>query len=259
MRGLFLFLVLSSVAAAGTIEDTIPDARYREYGETFAPHTARLVCTSGTTTPTGSCVLISPCWALTAAHVLEGVESADVVTTTGTHPTDARIVHRWWRDRYAEHDIALVHVSRPFGLARCAPLTDGTERMGSVATAAGYGVTGPLSSGYSRGDGQIRAGTVLLNATDRSVYLCDIRRTGTPFPFCIAPGDSGGGLWGTAADGRTVLVGINSFTTVVGPGPTRSRAGEQSGHTRVAMYREWIREVAGELDGPCKLAGCPRR
>lgn len=256
MRGLLIFLVFASVAAAGTIEDTIPDARYREYGDTFAHLTARLVCTSGTTTPTGSCVPISPCWALTAAHVLEKVDSAVVVTTSGTHATDARIVYHEWQDCYAEHDIALVHVSRPFGLRRYAPLTDGTERLGTVAAAAGYGVTGPLSTGYSRGDGHIRAGTQLLTSRDRSVYLCDIRRGGTPLPFCIAPGDSGGGLWGTAADGRTVLVGINSFTVTDAPGRTRSRAGEQSGHTRVVDYLPWIREVAGELDGRCTLGTC---
>lgn len=254
MRGLLLFLVFVPVAAAGTIEDTIPDARYREYGEAFEPFTARLVCRSGSTTPTGCCVPISPCWALTAAHVLDGAESADVVTVSGTHPTDARIAYHGWRDEYAEHDIAIVHVSRRF--VRYAPLTDGTERLGTVVTAAGFGVTGRLSTGYDRGDGQIRAGTQLLSARERSVYLCDIRRGGTPLPFCIAPGDSGGGLWGTAADGRTVLIGINSFTANTGPNRTQSRAGEQSGHTRVADYLPWIREVAGELDGRCTLGTC---
>ena len=86
--------------------------------------------------------------------------------------------------------------------------------------------------------------------------MCDIRRDGSPLPFCIAPGDSGGGLWGAATDGRTVLIGVNSFTSRRGREKTRSQVGEESGHTRVALYLAWMREVAGELDGPCKLAGC---
>jgi hypothetical protein len=87
------------------------------------------------------------------------------------------------------------------------------------------------------------------------VWVCQIRRGGSPLPFCIAPGDSGGGLWARASDGRTVLVGVNSYTATAGK-QTRSRAGEESGHTRVAMYLPWIREVAGALDEPCMLAGC---
>ena len=52
-----------------------------------------------------------------------------------------------------------------------------------------------------------------------------------------------------------MLVGINSYTAKVGK-DVRSRAGEESGHTRVALYLDWIREVAGELDAPCTLASC---
>lgn len=125
-----------------------------------------------------------------------------------------------------------------------------------MVAAAGYGVTGKLSSGYGDGDNKIRAGTMLLTASERSVWVCDIRRTGSPLPYCIAPGDSGGGLWGTSADGRTVLVGINSYTAKSGTSPVRSQAGEESGHTRVGMYLDWIGEVAGRLDEPCTLAAC---
>jgi hypothetical protein len=89
-----------------------------------------------------------------------------------------------------------------------------------------------------------------------SVWVCKIERGGSPLPFCIAPGDSGGGLWAKAADGRTVLVGVNSYTAKVGKPPVRSQAGEESGHTRVALYLDWILEVAGKLDEPCTLAAC---
>lgn len=255
MRGFLFFLALSSVALAVTIEDTIPDARFREYGETFAHVSGRIICSTGTSRATGSCVPISPHWALTAAHVIDQAAAADVITQTGTHATDLRVIHHQWADKYAEHDIALVHVETPMALARYAPLTDGTERLGTVAAAVGYGATGPLSTGYATADGHIRAGTVLLSAIDRSVYVCEIRRSGSPLPGCIAPGDSGGGLWGTAADGRTVLIGINSFTTKIGKGRVRSQVGEESGHTRVVAYLTWIRHIAGTPEA-CALAGC---
>ena len=164
--------------------------------------------------------------------------------------------YRDYAGTFAEHDIALVHVSQPFELGYYPPLTDGTERQGSVCTAVGYGVTGRLSSGFAGGDNRIRAGTMLLSSNERSAWVCQIRRSGSPLPFCIAPGDSGGGLWGTASDGRTVLIGVNSYTAKVGKAPVRSQVGEESGHTRVALYLDWIREVAGKLDEPCILAAC---
>jgi hypothetical protein len=252
--------LIAAVASAGTVEDTIPDARYREYGETFRPYTCRLAGFNVDGNPqVGTCTLIAPHWALTAAHVVADLTMAGVLSDAGYHRVDRIFVHRDWGDTFAEHDIALVHVVKPFEVGRYPPLTDGSEQLGSVVTAAGYGVTGRLSSGFTSGDSEIRAGTMRLTSRERSVYVCEIRRGGSPLPFCIAPGDSGGPLWGTASDGRTVLIGINSYTAKLGKAPVRSQVGEESGHTRVEMYRDWIREIAGELDAPCTLAGCRPR
>jgi hypothetical protein len=258
MRGLaFIAGLVAAVASAGTVEDTIPDSRYRQYGETFAAYTCRLVGlnTEGKT-QVGTCTLIAPHWALTAAHVVQDMTECGIWTTAGHHRIDRVFAYRDYTGKFAEHDIALVHVVRPFGLAWYPPLSDGSERIGEVCTAAGYGVTGRLSTGFARGDNEIRAGTMRLTEAVASVWVCKIERGGSPLPFCIAPGDSGGGLWAKAADGRTVLVGVNSYTAKIGTPPVRSQAGEESGHTRVAMYLDWIREVAGKLDEPCTLAAC---
>ena len=259
MRGLWLvFAAWSAVVAAGTIDERIPDARYREYGETFAAYTCRLVGKNVEgNTQVGTCTLIAPHWALTAAHVTADMAECSVLTGAGLHRIDRIFAYRDYDGSFAEHDIALVHVVRAFPNEWYPPLSDGSEQPGIVCTAAGYGVTGPISTGYVRGDGEIRAGTMRLDYTERSVWVCQIRRSGSPMPFCIAPGDSGGGLWAKAADGRVVLVGVNSYTATTAKA-TRSRVGEESGHTRVALYRDWIREVAGELDEPCTLASCQK-
>jgi hypothetical protein len=257
MRGLALIAgLVAAVASAGTVEDTIPDARYREYGDKFAAYTCRLVGeTAAGQFQVGSCTLLSPRWALTAAHVVADMAKCSVLTEAGLHRIDRVFAHRDYDGTFQRHDIALVHVVTPFPVTYYPPLTDGSEQLGSVVTAAGYGVTGPLSVGHVAGDGLIRAGTMRLTAAESSVWVCVIRRGGSPLPFCIAPGDSGGGLYGRDSAGRTVLIGVNSYTATTAK-KTRSRAGEESGHTRVALYRDWIREVAGSLDEPCTLASC---
>jgi len=256
-RLLLIFFALSSVAAGGTIEDTIPDSRYLDYGRTFGEHTCRITGVESTGRPAAaSCVLISPHFALTAAHVVGDMTSCEIVTAGGRHRVDQIFTHGEWTGEYGLHDIALVHVADPFPLAKYAPLSDGSERLGSVCTTTGYGMTGTLTSGLRGGDAALRAGTQRLHGSERSVWVCKIDRRGTPLPICIAPGDSGGGLWSRAADGSTRLIGVNSCVTRYGGGKPRHVAGEESCHTRVDLYLDWIREVAGELDEPCILASC---
>jgi len=257
MGRLLIFLALSSVAAAGTIEDGIPDARYRSYGESFSPYTRPIMGVDRDgRTPHGSCVLIAPHWAVTAAHVTDGMVACSVRSADGEHIVTKFVPHPEYGGDFGWHDISLVHVATPFTLAKYPALGDGTEKLGSVAAAAGYGMTGRLSSGIT-GDGGslIRAGTMRLVAEERSVLVCQIARHNTPLPFCIAPGDSGGGLFATSADGTTRLVGINSCVSRKGTTKPRHIAGEESCHTRVSLYVEWIRRVAG-LDGRCMLAEC---
>jgi hypothetical protein len=257
MRGLLLIFALASVVASGgTIEDTIPDARYKQYGESFSPYTRPIKgLDSKGRTPHGTCVLISPHWALTAAHVTEDLVAAGIPMDDGERIVNKFVPHPSYTGDFGWHDIALVHTSKPFTLAKYPPLSDGTERLGSVVSAAGYGVTGRLSTGIKADDAGLRAGTMRLVAEERAVFVCAIARSGSPLPFCIAPGDSGGPLWATAADGTTRLVGINSCVSRRGTGKPKHVAGEESCHTRVSLYLEWIRDTAG-LDGRCMLAEC---
>ncbi len=256
MRWLAALIVAASTASAATIEESIGDAAYLAYGETFAAWTGRLTGPDTNGTPTaGSCTLVAPHWALTAAHVVHEMTRAEVVIGDQRHRVDRIYAHRDWRSTdYGWHDIALVHVARPFSAQKYPTLSEGTESLQTVAAVAGYGMTGTLSKGLERGDGRLRAGTVALSGTDRSVWVCKIGRIGQ-YPACIAPGDSGGPLWAAGIDGIVRLSGVNSFVARTGS-PARYVYGEESGHTRVSLYREWIDEVTGGLDVPCTMPGC---
>ena len=243
MRLLLVFFIgVASSAFAGTTDDATPDARYLEYGKGFAPYTCRVTGVGTDGFPLlGTCTLIGERWALTAAHVVSDMTRCHVLTESRLH----RVVRIWpHRDfdgsRLGWSDIAIIEAAEPWGLDWYPPLSAGDEAPGDVVSIAGYGMTGRMSAGYTIGDGQLRAGTNRIARFERSIIVCPIRRGGSPLPLGIAPGDSGGPLF---VNGR--LAGVNSFT-MADKGPLRSKAGEESGHTRVSLYLDWIAEVTGQ-------------
>lgn len=245
MRALGIFLLCwASSAFAGTTDDAIPDARYVEHGRRFSTWAARIdTVRADGARPSGSGVVIADRWVLTAAHVLEGYRSGEVTSSAGTRRIAAiRRPREWDIDRTGWHDIALVQVAEPWGLTRYPALSEGDEKPSDVVAIAGWGMTGRLSTGWVDGPQQLRAGTAVISRFEDAVLVCPARSVGTPLPFCTAPGDSGGPVF----IGER-LVGVVSFTQKTSDGtPTRSKAGEESCHTRVSLYREWISGVIAE-------------
>lgn len=237
MRWAALIFVLALPAAAGTIEDSVPDSRYVEYGRAFSAYTAKFRGTAADgRTHSATAVLIAPRWALTAAHVAEGCGGVTLTYGDRSQSIGKVLLHPEWADQLGYADIALLQADADFGLNFYPSLSEGGE-VGRVASVAGYGVTGPLSYGHTLADGKLRAGTQVVDRIERNCLICDLTRRGSVLEYGIAPGDSGGPLF---VDGK--LAGINSYTASP-RSYTRSQYGEESGHTRVAMYRDWIRGV----------------
>jgi hypothetical protein len=227
-----------SSAFAGTTDDAIPDARYLEHGQKFAAHTARLdVVRVEGVQAAGSCVLISDRVALTAAHVLDRFRSGVVVAASGRRKVVRTQRHPEFREEvFGLHDIAVVVVDEPFGLEKYPELADGSEKAGDTVHLAGFGLTGRLSTGYDKADGLLRAGTAKISRLESTLLVCPARSAGTELPMCTAPGDSGGPVF---LAGK--VAGIASHTMKDADGtPSKSKDGEESCHTRVSLYREWI-------------------
>lgn len=240
MKNLAIALIAASSALAGTTDERIPDSTYLTYAEGFRPFAQplRVVEASGKRANSTAAV-IGDHWAITAAHAVEDAATA----TVGTNRVETIWTHREFVKReFGWHDIAILRCANDFGLKYYPPLAAGDEAEGDVVSVAGYGITGRLSRGYDRMDGNLRAGTARILRFERTIIVSNAR-TATPMPLCISPGDSGG-PWFAGAGRDARLVGISSFT-MRDKGPLRSQAGEEQGATRVSHFREWITEVMG--------------
>lgn len=240
MKRALILLILFQHCIAGTTDDAVPDAKYVDYGKQFAPFTKRFIVVEASGVITHStAVVIAPRHALTAAHVVENFDCGAV----GGNPAEGvAIADGYDTNTFGVNDLAVVRCKNDFCLDYYPPLSDGDEREGDTVVIAGYGLCGPLSTGHSIADGKLRAGTNTIERFERSMIVCAARRGSSALELCISPGDSGGPLFiGAGPSAR--LAGINSCVMTDPGGRLRSREGEETGHTRVAPFREWIRGI----------------
>lgn len=240
LRSLAFVVFFLPASLAGTISPDSDDAQHIEYGRKF-PYVARLACkASGRDLHhDGSCVLIGDKWAITAAHVVDGMDEWVVVTDDGErHVIEGVSIHEDYAEGvFGSGDIAICKSRDSFGLQWYPPLYAGRDEAGKVASIAGFGSTGTFANGRTaHGDGVRRAGSNIVDAAEGGCLICTPSRNGrTSLEFHIAPGDSGGGLF---IGNR--LAGVNSHVSVSGTSPPRGVFGEESAHTRVSDYLDWI-------------------
>lgn len=239
-----LSMIAAALCFAGTVNPDVPDSEYVEYGKKFG-YVARLLCEDEKSgiCHDGSCVLIAPQVAVTAAHVVDGMDSWEIVTDDGKrHEVVSVAIHEdYVNGRYGQADIAVCVCRDSFGLAWYPPLYAKRDEVGRVASIAGFGATGTFRTGRDKIDGVRRAGSNIVDAVDGGYLTCSAGEgMSTKLEFLLAPGDSGGGLF----IGNS-LAGVNSFVMVSGTTPPKGVFGDESGHTRISEYIDWIEKEAG--------------
>lgn len=234
--GILLFFI-ASISVAGTIDPNTPDSKHIEYGAKFH-HTVKLCCFDGKGMSCGSAVVIDPQWIVTAAHVVENCHSWTVSIGEEKYNVDKLIIHPEYKsDAFGYDDIALGHLEKPIKLDFYPALYTDKDEVGKVCSIAGWGFTGTFNTGVKFNDGKRRAGSNIVEKIERKVLVCTPSRRHektTELEYLICSGDSGGGLF---IDKK--LAGINS--SVVGyDGSSNSTYGDESCHTRVSLYTDWI-------------------
>jgi hypothetical protein len=131
--------------------------------------------------------------------------------------------------------------------------------LGQIGTFVGFGFTGTGLTGYRTLDNQKRAFQNMIDGDfgNPSLVLgCDFDNPassadnvfGDPTPLslegCVAPGDSGGGVFITTGS-QTYLAGVISFVAA-SDGNANSDYGDLSGYGRVAAVLPWITSTIPE-------------
>lgn len=237
---LIILGLYSTELQSGTIDPSTPDSKYVEYGKDF--HYIVRIC--GTyqddTMYCASAVLIDDHHILTAAHVVNESKSCNITIGDKKFVISTITINKDFEKEFAMGDIAIGYSEESFGLDFYPPLYETDDEVDKICSISGYGLTGTFLSGAKKSDDKRRAGSNMIERTFRDVLVCNPSRRNdkgyTSLEFCIASGDSGGGLF---IDGK--LAGINSFIMVEKRSPN-GLYGEESCHTRVSKFIQWIKE-----------------
>lgn len=244
MRSLFFILFLyflASVSYAGTIDPGVSDQKYIDNANNFefiyeicgTYKDGQLFCASA--------VIIDKKWAVTAAHVVQNSRFSIISRGTSAHLIDKVIIHNDFNiNNIGYADIALCRLSTSLILEKYPQLYTERDEEGKLCSISGYGSTGTFKTGSILSDSKQRAGTNRIDSIDKELLICNASSkddpTVTNLEFLIAGGDSGGGLFI-----KNKLAGINSCVMATDK-KTNSSYSDESAHTRVSTYADWIIE-----------------
>ena len=242
---IILLFTMNSFSYAGTRDPNTSDDKYVAYGNKYV-HTVPI---SGKYVDgkafSASAVIIDDHHVVTAAHIVNEAKNCFVIVNEKTFFLSKIVVHKNFNiNRYGIADIALGFSDNSFKLNFYPELYSKRDELDKLCSISGYGFTGTFITGAKIHDGKKRAGSNFIDAVDKDLLICSPSKKGenryTSLEFLIASGDSGGGLFINAK-----LAGINSCVIAIGKKPISSY-GEQSGHTRISKYIDWIEEIRQE-------------
>jgi hypothetical protein len=242
---IFLSLIIINTTIAGTRDPNIPDQKYIEYGQKFT-YVGRLCgeyqngekfCASA--------VAIDDHHILTAAHVVDGSKIC-YITINDKKICVNKITSNKDFDynQYGKADIAIGYCEESIGLEFYPELYTEEDEVNKICCISGFGLTGNFTTGATYSDSKRRAGSNYIDKIDSDLLICNPSKKHTEnytsLEFLIASGDSGGGLFI-----NNKLAGINSCVMAVGQSPS-SKYNEDSGHTRISKFVEWIKKNKNE-------------
>lgn len=234
-------ILLSTNLLGGTRDPFTPDEKYIEYAKDF--HYVLSLCGiyEDNSMFCASAVAISPKFILTAAHVVKDVKHCGLnINNSKVVLIEKIIYHDDFNGDFGAGDIAICRLKEPLDLKFYPKLYEDSDEEGKLCCISGYGLSGTFLTGCKEFDGERRAGSNRIDKIHKNLLICTPSKPKqkgmTTLEFIIGKGDSGGGLF---IDGK--LAGINSCV-LAADGKPDSTYTDESGHTRISQYIDWIKE-----------------
>lgn len=252
---IILGVLIPNIAYSGTIRHDVPKEKYSAYAAKYK-YVGRIngpvrngVGRNGQMVD-GTATLINERWLVTAAHVMYYADISSKFYLDGKSYTIDKIILNDFKDEIQDMtknlgDIALCRLSTPIVLDEYAQLYDERNETSKMCDIVGFGVFGVASFSERVKDNIKRAGTNIVNGIIGDKLICDMSSSNpTELEFCISAGDSGGPLF---IDGK--LAGIHSFVD----GSGKFKYGDDTYHTRISDYADWIKVMTDENLVPDEL------
>ncbi len=256
-------------AEASTILDSLDAQAYRDEAALYA-----MVGTVSGSGFSGSGVLISDRWVLTAGHVADFKTGGTFTVGGVVRIIQSVIAHPQHPAFSTTYDVGLLQLSSPIqeiASATMLRLMGPSALVGSEVVWVGHGLTGTGVTG-AQSPFEFRAFTNIVegytpafglpgpsfysdfdNANGSGNSLTSSSPAPTRLEGNVTAGDSGGGVFITV-DGQRYLVGINSYTGGFSPG-LNSKYGSLSGAADLQQFHSWIYEKTGIAPIP-ELSSC---
>lgn len=245
IKQLICGILLSNIGYSGVIDPNIPDQKYIDYAVQYECVAKITAIYKDKSFGEGSCVVISPHWVITSAHIVDKAQLCMVKVGDTHYHLPKIIIHIAFDRLKTKSDLALCYSPTEIKLDKYPELYREKDEVGKVCSIVGYGLTGNFNTGVKISDSKKRAGKNVINSVvDEDLLLFKITKENkTGLDIAITRGDSGGGMF---IDGK--LAGINCCVLARDRDPN-SDYDDECGFMRLSNYYNWIDTTVNYLPG----------
>lgn len=241
---LLMISLFMSQLYGGTILDSVNDNEYIQYAKNIDCVVKIVGKIDNKDKAVFSGVIIDEHWIITAAHTLDNNQKFYFSLEDKQLEINEFFIHPQYNpSEFGSIDIGLCYIKDPIKIKFIPKFYTEDDEIGKVCCIVGYGLTGTGKSGAIKWDGKRRAGSNKIINIHKNMLMCDMSSDNpTQLEFCMASGDSGGGLF---IDKK--LAGINSCVFHDDP-KLIGKYHDDSGHIRISNKEclDWIKYIIYE-------------